>query len=671
MAYYKVPEFAGEINGSRIIWQEAGEVLWLEAYGENAVRVRASKSLRIDENLNWTLLEQKPSDNATITAFQNKAVLKNGEITASISGDGTLVFTNSQTKEVLLQESWIDGRVHTAPLRRAREYQTLAGDTFAITTYFKADNDEHFYGMGQDPNDCFDLKGSTMELAQKNTKCTIPFLYSTKGYGLLWNNPSVGRAEFAQNHTLWKANACRQLDYIVISGDSPAKVVTRYTQFTGRAGHLPHWALGLWQSKLRYETQEELLSVVREYHKRKLPLSMIIIDYFHWTQQGDWKFNKKDWPNPEQMVKEIEAMGTKVMVSVWPTVDPRSENYIEMKRKNLLIKAEKGIDAQFMFYGPETYYDATHPIARKYIWDKIQSGYGKYGIKQFWLDEAEPEMRPYSFDNVRYYAGNGMEVSNIYPFYHAQAFYEGARTNGETEVVNLVRCAWHGSQRLGVVLWSGDVASTFESLRKQLKAGLHVAMCGIAWWTTDIGGFVNGNPDDDDFRELLIRWFQFGVFCPIFRLHGYRLPYIGRELDNPEGKCYTGGDNEVWSFGKEAYQILRKYMFIREKLIPYLEVHLKKASDTGIPIMRPLLFDYNKDKNTYSIGDEYMFGDDILVAPIIEAGGRTRRVYLPEGARWTEAATSRQYTGGCMVEASAPIDIIPLFYKNDFSLDLE
>lgn len=670
MAYYKTPPFDGSVEGNRIVWQEAGEVLWLEPYGENAVRVRSTKSLRIDETCNWTLLEVPPSACATVEVHADMAVLQNGTIAASITGDGTLCFTNTKTGAVLLEESWIDGRVHTAPLRRAREYQTLAGDTFCITTYFKPDSREHFYGMGQDPNDCFDLKGSTMELAQKNTKCTIPFLYSTKGYGVLWNNPAVGRAEFAANHTLWQANAARQLDYIVIAGDTPAEIVGAYTQMTGRAGKLPRWALGLWQSKLRYASQTELLDVVREYHRRKLPLSVIVIDYFHWTQQGEWCFDEAAWPNPAAMVREIEAMGTKVMVSVWPTVDPRSKNYAEMRRKNYLLKAEKGVDVQFMFYGPETYYDATHPGAREYVWDKVWQGYGAHGIKQYWLDEAEPEMRPYAFDNVRYYLGNGMEVSNLYPFYHAKAFYDGALRAGETEVVNLVRCAWHGSQRFGAVLWSGDVASTFESLRKQLKAGLHVAMCGVAWWTTDIGGFVNGDPDDEAFRELLVRWFQFGVFCPVFRLHGYRLPYIGRELDNPDGKCYTGGPNEVWSFGQEAYEILTRYLQMREALIPYLEHHLEKASRTGVPVMRPLLFDFVSDETTFAVGDEYMFGDDILVAPVVEQGARERSVYLPKGACWQEAATGRRYDGGSTVVASAPLDTIPLFFKNDFAITL-
>ncbi|MBT9775667.1 glycoside hydrolase family 31 protein [Clostridium sp. MCC353] len=667
MAYYKIPEFTGETDGKKIIWEDEGEILWMEPYGSDVIRVRASRSLRIDGSKNWTLLPPENAKNAFVVKDKSEGRLYNGKITGSITGDGTIAFYN-QKGTILLEESWIDGRVNTAPLRRAREYNVLAGDVFETDVYFKPRENEHFYGLGQEPNGCFDLKGASVELVQKNTKCTIPFLFSSLGYGIIWNNPAVGRAELGTNHTRWHANACGQIDYLVIAGDTPEDILKAYARITGYAPVLPRWAMGLWQSKLRYENQEEVLEVVREYARRKIPLSVIIIDYFHWTQQGEWKFDPECWPDPEGMVKEAEKLGTKIMVSVWPTVDPRSENYTEMKKNNYLIKAEKGVNVQFMFYGPETYYDATHEGARKYIWSKMKENYFKLGIKNYWLDEAEPEYRPYDFDNVRYYAGNGMEVSSIYPFYHAKAFYDGAKEAGADEVVNLVRCGWLGSQRLGAVIWSGDVESSFDSLQKQMKAGLHMAMCGIPWWTTDIGGFVNGDPEDEKFRELLIRWFQYGIFCPILRLHGYRLPYIGRELENPNGRCFSGGPNEIWSFGDYAYGILKNCIMLREKLIPYLDQQMKLASGTGVPVMRPMFFDFYTDEKTYLIGDQFMFGPDILVAPVIEAGKTQRTVYLPEGCIWTDAGSGMKYTGGREITVSAGIDTIPYFYKNDFIL---
>ena len=670
MAYYTIPRYEGKTEGNRIIWETAGELVYIEPYGRDAIRFRSSKSLRIDEALNWTLEEPASPEGVIIEADDEKACMTNGKIQVTITGDGTVTYRNTRTGKVLLEEYWIDGRVHTAPLRRAREYRVTSGNQFKISLYFKAEPGEHFYGMGQDANDCFDLKGSTVELLQKNGKCTIPYTYSSRGYGFIWNNPAIGRAEFVNNHTMWHVQCAKQIDYVIIAGDTPGEINEKFTAITGRAPMLPEWAAGFWQCKLRYETQKELLQVAREYKRRGLPISVIVIDYFHWTMQGEWKFDPEKWPDPKAMVSELESMGIKLMVSVWPTIDPRSENYAYMREHNYILRGERGVDVVFMFFGPQTYVDTTHPGAREFFWSRAKKNYYDYGIRTFWLDEAEPEMRPYDYDNVRMYLGNGEEVSNIYCVGFAKAFYDGLKAQGE-EVCNLVRCAWLGSQRYGVVLWSGDIASTFDSLRKQLKAGLNVAMCGIPWWTTDIGGFINGDPESEEFRELMIRWFEFGVFCPIFRLHGFRLPYPVRDILNPDGYCGSGGPNEVWSFGEEAYEIIRRYMYVREELKPYIMKQMKLASEDGTPVMRPLFYDFCGDKNVYDIGDEYMFGPDLLVAPVVGPGARKRMVYLPEGCRWKDAGTGMVYDGGTRIEADAPLDTIPLFLKEDARLSLQ
>lgn len=670
MAYYTIPRYEGKTEGNRIIWETAGELVYIEPYGRDAIRFRSSKSLHIDEALNWTLEEPASPEGVIIEADDEKACMTNGKIQVTITGDGTVTYRNTRTGKVLLEEYWIDGRVHTAPLRRAREYRVTSGNQFKISLYFKAEPGEHFYGMGQDANDCFDLKGSTVELLQKNGKCTIPYTYSSRGYGFIWNNPAIGRAEFVNNHTMWHVQCAKQIDYVVIAGNTPGEINEKFTAVTGRAPMLPEWAAGFWQCKLRYETQEELLQVAREYKKRGLPISVIVIDYFHWTMQGEWKFDPEKWPDPKAMVSELESMGIKLMVSIWPTIDPRSENYAYMREHNYILRGERGVDVVFMFFGPQTYVDTTHPGAQEFFWSRAKKNYYDYGIRTFWLDEAEPEMRPYDYDNVRMYLGNGEEVSNIYCVGFAKAFYDGLKAQGE-EVCNLVRCAWLGSQRYGVVLWSGDIASTFDSLRKQLKAGLNVAMCGIPWWTTDIGGFINGDPESEEFRELMIRWFEFGVFCPIFRLHGFRLPYPVRDILNPDGYCGSGGPNEVWSFGEEAYEIIRRYMYVREELKPYIMKQMKLASEDGTPVMRPLFYDFCGDKNVYDIGDEYMFGPDLLVAPVVEPGARKRMVYLPEGCRWKDAGTGMVYDGGTRIEADAPLDTIPLFLKEDARLSLQ
>lgn len=250
MAYYTIPEFEGKVCGQRLIWETAGELVYLEPYGKDAIRFRSSKSLHIDEELNWTLLPAQKVSEVQIHMDKERGQIVNGKITAEITGDGTVTYYRTNTREILLEESWIDGRVHTAPLRRAREYRVTSGNQFRMSLYFREQSDEHFYGMGQDANDCFDLKGSTVELLQKNGKCTIPYVYSSRGYGFLWNNPAIGRAEFVKNHTLWHAQCARQMDYIVITGDSPDEINSHFTEITGRAPMLPAWAAGFWQCKL-------------------------------------------------------------------------------------------------------------------------------------------------------------------------------------------------------------------------------------------------------------------------------------------------------------------------------------------------------------------------------------------------------------------------------------
>lgn len=220
-----------------------------------------------------------------------------------------------------------------------------------------------------------------------------------------------------------------------------------------------------------------------------------------------------------------------------------------------------------------------------------------------------------------------------------------------------------------MLTWSGDVHSSFRSMREQLQAGLNMCVAGIPWWTSDIGGFLGGNIADPNFRELLVRWFAWGCFCPVFRMHGERSPWYEREQEfiNNVRQLTSGQDNEVWSFGEENYKILTKYLFLRERLRPYIREQMKKASETGAPVMRPLFFDFPNDPQCWGIEDAYMFGPDILVAPVMEAGARERRVYLPEGSKWTDANTGTVYCGGNFVTVPAPLDIIPVFTRDDSS----
>lgn len=651
-------------SDKRIIIFREGEKVQVEPYGEHVIRVRAS----IGEiaGLDWTLLPAGSDQAAVGEDEDGKTILKSGNIRAEVTEDGKISFRN-QRDEVLFEELWRNERDIGARVIRGH-----VGGVSHLELNLCAYEQEHFYGLGQEAHDLFDLKGAALDLCQQNTKSTIPFVMSSRGYGFVWNNPAIGRVEFGTNQTRWVAEAARQIDYLVIAGDTPAEIEQRYCGLFGYAPEFPMWATGLWQSKLRYETQEELLSVAREYKRRGIPISLIVCDYFHWPQQGEWKFDKKYWPDPEAMIKELDEMGIRLLVSIWPTVDPRSENFLEMREQNMLIRTERGPGPLVYCRGPETYYDPMNPAAREYVWNKVKDNYGSLGVKHFWLDEAEPEIAPYDYDNLRYWLGNGMEVSSLYPFYYAKTFYDGQKAEGQEEIVNLIRCAFLGSQRFGTVLWSGDICADFQSLRRQIKTGLHVAVSGIPWWTTDIGGFHGGDPDDEAYRECFIRWFQFGVFCPVFRMHGFRYR-ADRPVSSPvslEGFCHSGGPNEIWSYGEEAYGILTNYAKIRERLRAYIYEHLKEASENGTPLMRPLFYDYPEERN-YEIFDEYMFGPDILVCPVYELGCRARAVYLPEAADWTEAFSGEEYKGGSEIVAEAPLGRIPLFIRKGAEITCE
>jgi alpha-D-xyloside xylohydrolase len=638
------------------------EVLKIEPWGRDSIRIRATRLNAIKEDWISALLEQGEYL-AEIEIYEAAASLRNGALLVNVNARGELTFLNALTDQELLKEQ----PIHALSLP-ARHYTDVRGDLFHINACFEAYDDEHLYGLGQHQHGRLDQKGCVIELIQRNVEVSIPFLLSSRGYGFLWNNPAVGRVELGYNATRWVAEAAPQIDYWITAGNTPADILSNYAEATGHAPEFPAWAAGFWQSKLRYASQEELESVAREYRQRDLPLSVIVIDFFHWTRHGEWQFDPKYWPDPSSMVKNLEKAGVKVMISVWPTVSRLSVNYQEMWHKGYMVRNISGTPAQMYFVDNAAedgiyihYYDPTHPGARKYIWEKVKQGYYQHGIKVYWLDVCEPEMLPMLPRNLSFYAGDGEAVANIYPLHHVQGFYEGMKAEGEEEILFLCRSAWAGSQRFGAAVWSGDVPSTFVSLRAQVKAGLNISLSGIPWWSHDIGGFRGGDPAVASFRELVVRWFQFGAFCPIFRLHGHRLP----NTDD-----FNGGPNEVWSFGEEAYQIIKYYLLMRERLRPYIMKQMQHVHETGIPPMRPLFVDFPSDTVCYQVEDEYLFGPDLLVAPVLEADARSRKVYLPVNDIWKNAWTDQTYQGGQWITVEAPLDQIPLFLRGNSHLPI-
>ncbi len=655
-----------------LIWENNREIVHIEPWGRDSLRVRSTINQDIRSDAPGALLEPVATD-VRIEIEADRAIIRNGALSAEITAQvdfvrpnvpATIRFFKTSTGEELLAEAETE-----FPRPAARQYKFVGGENFHLQVRFQAYKDERIYGLGQHQHGCLNQKGCVIDQMQYNTEVSIPFLLSSRGYGFLWNNPAIGRVELGQHETRWVAEATPQLDYWITTGETPADMLERYVDATGHAPMLPEWAAGFWQCKLRYRTQEELLEIAREYKRRGLPLSIIVSDFFHWSKQGDWQFDPECWPDPAEMVRELDEMGVKLMVSVWPSVSMSSANFQDMQQKGLLLHTERGVPALMAFQevgieGPVYihYYDATHPEARQYIWDKVREGYYRHGIKVWWLDACEPEIIPRDFDNLRYYLGNGQAVANIYPLLHEQAFYEGMRAEGEEEIISLCRSAWAGSQRYGAAVWSGDIASTFEVLQAQVRAGLNIGLSGIPWWTTDIGGFHGGNITTPYFKELIIRWFQYGVFCPLFRLHGFRVP--NKDVQG------SGGPNEVWAFGEEAYTIIKEMLFLRERLRPYLMEQMQVAHDIGTPPMRPLFFDFPDDEACWAVEDQFMLGPDLLVAPVLHKGARSRGVYLPVGAAWSDAWTGETFEGGQQIEADAPLERIPLYLRADKKLPI-
>ncbi len=664
------------IENGRIIRRYDKELLVIEPWGENSLRVRATQraSFLEDEDLSALLPNPKRTSSEAVLDG-NGAVLTNGKIRAELSGSGKITFYNQEGK-VLLQEfqrtrSMMEEghkEFNSALEIYARTFEPYAMmDNYALTVRFEPVDGEKIFGLGQYQQPYLDMKGCVLELAHRNSQASVPFALSSNGYGFLWNNPGVGQVTFGKNVTEWKAVSTKQMDYWITAGDTPAEIEQAYAEASGKVPMMPEYGLGFWQCKLRYKTQDEILEVAREYKRRNLPIDVIVVDYFHWPYEGDWTFDEDYWPDPEGMVKELKQMGIHLMVSIWPTVEKASASYPHLKEAGGLIRSEHG--KRLGQLGDAAIIDVTNKETRSYVWDVIRKNYYEKGIHIFWLDEAEPELNGepgyggYEFSHYRYFKGADVEVGNIYPREYARMAYEGMTKEGQDNIVNLLRCAWAGSQRYGALVWSGDIDSSFASLRNQLRAGLSMGIAGIPWWTTDIGGFHGGNIHDESFKEVFTRWFEFGAFCPVMRLHGFREPIQEPMSSVKGGKCPSGADNEVWSYGEEIYEICKKYIELREKLRPYVREIMRAAHEKGDPVMRPLFYEFPEDARAWTIDDEYLLGPDLLVAPILYEAMDERTVYFPAGS-WRSLADGKIYEGGKEYVVPAPKDVLPAFARD-------
>ncbi|MCQ2495888.1 MAG: family 31 glucosidase [Lachnospiraceae bacterium] len=666
-------------NGA-LVFKKAGETVRIEAWGKDSLRVRATMQGKFSGK-DWALTEEKEQCSPVVEIKKNDkwmgsdsnpgqeyAVIRNGRVSAEVNFAGVITFYRDGEK--FLREYF---RFYGGTLSKEsrclkitnREWKgNIGGSEYTLNVKFESNPGEKIFGMGQYQQNDMNLKGCVLELAQRNSQISVPFAVSSMGYGFLWNNPAVGRVTFGNNYTEWIARATKDMDYWITVADAPKQLVENYTAVTGRAGEFPENLMGLWQCKLRYRTQEEVLSIARKYKEEGIKIDQIVIDFFHWTVQGDWKFDKTYWPDPKAMVDELHSMGIKVIVSVWPSVDRKSENFYPMTEQGLLIKTERGAAQTYDYQGDCVEIDPFNPETRKYVWEVCKKNYYDFGIDAFWLDNSEPDYGVYDFENYRYCDGPALEISNMYPQMYSRIFYDEMSKENKP-VVNLLRCAWAGSQKYGNVVWSGDVPSNFESFADQLQCGLNMGLAGIPWWTTDIGGFMTDDVNDPDFRQLLIRWYQFAVYSAVLRMHGDRGPYDIPPLDDRDwggGYLHTGQPNELWSYGEDNYEIMKKYYNVRISLHDYIKKLYEEASANGSPLIRAMFYEFPEDSNCWELQDQYMFGDKYLVAPILKLNQFKREVYLPAG-KWQLTSDNTVFEGGCTVTVDAPIDYMPVFIR--------
>ncbi|MFM8830413.1 MAG: glycoside hydrolase family 31 protein [Spartobacteria bacterium] len=636
------------IENNIIHRHHAKETHRVEAWGRNSVRVRISMNPDFSDRLS-VLLPPAPTEVET-TESEKLVTLRNGKLLVEMDITGRLIFRHAETGRLLFDEVRLN---NPSRHRLGRQFRPLGSREFATSLEFYSHRGERFYGLGEHANGLLDQKGCVHELLHHNTNFNVPFAVSNRMYGFFWNCPAVGTVELAANRTRWTADRAEQIDYWVTAGDSYAEIMECYAEATGKPPMLPEWAAGFWQSKLRYKTQQEVLEVAREHVSRGLPLDVIVIDFMHWTHNGEWKMDLEAFPDLRALNKELAGMGIRTLISFHPFVSRFSETYQPLLAGGMLIQNERsGNNWQTDMPDrpgerPSAAYviDSTNPATRNYVWERAKAGYFDFGTKVFWLDSTEPGTYNYP-DQLRFHLGNGEAMISLFPYCHAMGFHEGLRAAGETEIFTLCRAAYAGSQRFGAAVWSGDIDATFEEFRNQITAGLNVSMSGIPWWHTDTGGFNRHKADEKIHAELLVRWFQYSVFTPILRRHG------------------NDYDTEIWKESPEVSAILKDYLLLRYRLRPYILEQMRLAHEKGTPPMRPMFFDFPNDEKAYEPEDAFLLGPDLLVAPVGEQGALSRDVYLPEGARWVNVWTGEEIEGGRSVCADAPLNRIPVFARS-------
>ena len=711
-AQFTVKETNKDSNG--VTLQTTSGTLRIEACGDRIIHVIASPTAEIPTPKVPVAMQPCKAENPVLKIGKKDVTLSTAAVTVTVNAKTGAVTFLSKDGKTVLAEPKEGGKAFDVPALAEMK-------TWQIQQTFVSPADEFQYGLGQHQEGIFNVRGVPIRLHQANTNISVPFLLSSKGYGVLWNNPSLtdfnpadqaisidpatGKGKFTsgakgrygfllasdnkdqlildvnskhvidlvnmwtpssasgtveleanqeyevaakggpggfqlsarrpQDTTTFRSEVGQAIDYYFFYGPTLNQVIVDYRQLTGEAPMFPKWAFGFWQCRERYHTQKEILDVGTEFRQRKLPVDVLVQDWQYWGKYG-WnamKFDESNYPDPKGMMDKFHAMDEHVPISVWSRFGEDSDIYKRMSAKSLLVPGTTWTD----FFNPE---------AQKTFWAELKTGIFDYGLDGWWMDASEPE-----FDILKghqTFLGSGESVRNAYPLYVTKAIYEGQRgTTDRKRVLIFTRSAYTGQQRYAAISWSGDISANWITFQRQIPAGLSFSMSGLPYWTTDGGGFFRPKDQytNEAYHELLVRWFQYAAFCPIFRVHGW--------ISNAE----------IWNYGPRVLDIATQYDELRYHLLPYIYSSAWGVTSKGETLMRALPLEYSSDPGSRAVSDQFLFGSALLINPVTTEGAKQRTVYLPAGSGWIDFWTGKREKGGQSVTAEAPLDRIPIFVK--------
>jgi alpha-D-xyloside xylohydrolase len=604
-------------------------VLRLEVWSDRVVRVTYAPGAELPSLRSLSVISAPAAVPFEVKETAAAVELSTHALRASIDKNTGLVSFRDLSGNPILEEAG------------ARE--STLGNSFALRP------DEQVYGLGQHQDGLMSYRGTSVHLQQKNMEIGIPVLVSSRGYGLLWDNPAITDVEAGvkgkEGVLRWISETGKAIDYYFLYGPKADDVIAAYRELTGPAPLLGKWAWGFWQCKERYSTQAEMLGIVARYRENHMPLDGIVQDWQYW-KPGGWgshEFDPERYPDPKGMVDSIHKMHAHILISVWARFDLGTANEKELEAAGALYPA---VVQNVYPKGEGKWYDAFNAEGRRIYWKRIYDRLGTMGMDGWWLDATEPEIGGHwgEYRTIPTAEGPGATVFNAFPLMTTSGIYQGHRAQmaGKRAII-LTRSAYAGQQRNSAISWSGDIQGTWDVFRQQIPAGLNFSLSGIPYWNTDIGGFFGGDPKDPKYQELFVRWFQFGAFTPMFRVHG------------------TGAGKEFWQFDEPTRKILTGFERLRYRLLPYIYSVSWQVTHNGSSMLRPLVMDFASDRNALTIADQYLFGPALMVNPVTQPGAISRSVYLPGKDPWYDFRTAKREAAGRPVDAAAPIETMPIY----------